>query len=282
MRTFKIEHTSWWLSIIIIFSATLMFTIFYSAFQALALLAHDVRIVLYVPVCLLLGCGITAVYALVIRYFEQEWTSSLCLNRLPRELAKGIAIGIIFFLLVTGIMAAGGWYRIGTVDLGYTLLKDIAFYFLIACGEEVLFRGVIFRLTAKRWNTAWALAVSALLFGFTHIMNEGATVWSSIAIALEAGVMLGMAYRVSGTLWLPIGIHWAWNVMEGPVLGFAVSGNEENSMIKPIIEGPEMITGGSFGAEASVIAIIIGLAVTWIFWLKSRKDILHAEEAVEQ
>jgi hypothetical protein len=103
-------------------------------------------------------------------------------------------------------------------------------------------------------------------------MNPGATVWSSVAIAVEAGLLLGAAYKWSGTLWVPIGIHWAWNFFQGPVFGFAVSGNDTPSLIKPVIEGPDWLTGGPFGAEASVPAFILGLAMAIGFlWLYRRR-----------
>ena len=119
-----------------------------------------------------------------------------------------------------------------------------------------------------RWGTAVALVASALVFGFVHISNKNATVWSSVAIAVEAGLLLGAAYKWAGTLWAPIGIHWAWNYFQGPVFGFAVSGNETPSLVQPVIDGPAWLTGGPFGAEASVPAFVLGLAMAIGFlWL---------------
>ena len=120
-----------------------------------------------------------------------------------------------------------------------------------------------------RWNTWIALLVSTAVFGLVHIVNPGATWWSTLAIALESGLLLGAAYKYSGTLWLPIGIHWAWNYTQGNVFGFAVSGNEfGESIISPRVEGHELLTGGIFGAEASIIAVIVGLLFAWFYLRK--------------
>ena len=81
----------------------------------------------------------------------------------------------------------------------------------------------------------------------------------------EAGLLLGSAYKWSGTLWLPIGIHWSWNFFQGPIFGFAVSGNETPSLVKSVIDGPAWLTGGAFGAEASVPAFVVGLAFAIVF-----------------
>ena len=82
----------------------------------------------------------------------------------------------------------------------------------------------------------------------------------------EAGLLLGAAYLYSESLWMPIGIHWAWNFAEGNIFGFSVSGNEEMvSLLKPAINGPDIITGGAFGAEASILCVILGTLMTVYF-----------------
>ena len=144
-------------------------------------------------------------------------------------------------------------------------------FLVVGVGEEVLFRGIVFRMIDDRWGTVVALVVSALIFGFVHITNNNATVWSSVAIAVEAGLLLGAAYKWSGTLWVPIGIHWSWNYFQGPVFGFAVSGNGTPSLITPVIQGSDWLTGGSFGAEASIPAFVLGLTLAIVFLCVPRR-----------
>ena len=152
------------------------------------------------------------------------------------------------------------------------------FFSVVAVGEEILFRGVLFRWFDEMWGFAGALIVSALVFGLVHITNDNATWWSSLAIAIEAGLLLGAAYKWSGTLWLPIGIHWAWNFSQGNIFGFEVSGNEAGpSLLHAQVEGPEWITGGAFGAEASVIAVVVGVLMSaWFIWQIIRRKRVKA------
>jgi hypothetical protein len=129
-------------------------------------------------------------------------------------------------------------------------------------GEELVFRGVIFRMTEERLGTAAALIVSSLLFGLVHAANVGATTVSTAAIALEAGALLGIAYSASRSLWLPIGLHFGWNFTEGGIFGTAVSGGQSRGLLDSVLSGPNLMTGGSFGPEASLIAVAVSLAAT--------------------
>lgn len=206
-------------------------------------------------------------YGVCVRWFEGEKPQDLPLGKCAGHTGLGLAIGLGYFIVVVGIMMACGVYRIDGIQTNWAALVDAFFWFLIvAVGEEILFRGVLFRWIDQRFGFWWAMAVSGLFFGLVHLMNNNATLWSSIAIALEAGLLLGAAYKWAGSLWLPIGIHWAWNFSQGNIFGFAVSGSGAGeSLILATIDGPQWLTGGAFGAEASVIAPVVGLAVTALF-----------------
>lgn len=182
-------------------------------------------------------------------------------------MATGLAVGFLVFAGITGILALLGMYRIESVSPKWNLVAiSLADFLLVACAEELIFRGFLFRYIDERYNTAVALTVSALVFGFIHIMNSGATVWSSISIAITTGLMLGLAYKASGDLWLPIGIHWAWNFTQGNIFGFNVSGyHSAASIFTAKVDGPDLFTGGAFGPEASIIAPIFGVALSIIF-----------------
>lgn len=186
----------------------------------------------------------------------------------PAELAPrrlhlllgGLALGAGLFALVFGVLMLTGTYRLTTstapVDgvwwAGVHLVAIGA-----GIGEEVLFRGIVFRLTEQLLGT-WAAAVfSALLFGFAHALNPGATLWSSIAIALEAGLLIAFIYVTTRSLWMAIGFHAAWNFVQGPLLGVRVSGNELPSIFRSEASGPGWLTGGDFGVEASVVSVVI-------------------------
>ena len=206
-------------------------------------------------------------YAIWGNLTEKRPVEELRLSRLFPDLGKGLLFGALIFGAVVGIMALVGSYQVTEAHfLPLPLLRAFCMFLVVAVYEEIIFRGILFRLIDDRWNTGVALIVSALVFGFVHMMNSGASLWSSLAIAIEAGLLLGAAFKFSKTLWLPIGIHWAWNFVQGNVFGFRVSGGDAGDhIISAIISGPDLVTGGVFGAEASVITVGIGLILTIVF-----------------
>ncbi|MDO4803179.1 MAG: type II CAAX endopeptidase family protein [Prevotellaceae bacterium] len=216
-------------------------------------------------VCIISGVAIIGLFQLWTRAFEKEWRMDTICGL--GKLWSGITIGALFFCIVTGILTAIGAYHASYASPHWGMIVvNLCFYFLVACGEEVIFRGVLFRLIDEKFSFWWAIVVSSLVFGFAHIFQPYATVWSSIAITVEAGILLGTAYKYAGTLWLPIGIHWAWNFTQGNVFGLEVSGGEtEESIMNATLTGPDIITGGSFGPEASIITAILGILLSCLF-----------------
>jgi hypothetical protein len=130
--------------------------------------------------------------------------------------------------------------------------------------EEIIFRGVIFRITEDSLGTWIATLITALLFGLVHLMNPNATWTAALSIAVEAGGLLAAAYVTTRRLWMPIGLHFAWNYSQGGIFGVAVSGQPVNGLIKSTLTGPELLSGGAFGAEASIFAVLIGTTMTII------------------
>lgn len=226
------------------------------------------------PASILAGVLGLFLYAIWTNLTERRPVTELTLKRTWKDLGLGLLVGALVFGAVTGLMALAGCYSITEAHFDpLPQLNSFLFFFLVAVFEEIFFRGVLFRLFDDRWNTFVAMIVSALVFGVAHLPNTGATLWSSFAIAVEAGLLLSAAYKRFGTLWLPIGIHWAWNYVQGNVFGFAVSGNPiGDKVFSPVITGPDWVTGGIFGAEASVPAVAIGLLMTVILLAGSKRD----------
>jgi hypothetical protein len=146
------------------------------------------------------------------------------------------------------------------------LASAVAFTVLAGILEEVVFRGFLFRLFSKIVGTWGALFLTASLFGAAHAGNRNATLGSSVAIAIEAGLLLGAAYALTNRLWLPIGLHIGWNFCEGSIFGMAISGNTvEPGMLRGSVAGRALLTGGAFGPESSLVAVLLCFAVAALF-----------------
>ena len=269
------KKQAWWKWLLLLIGGSILFLISYAMTSVPQGIEEAVRMPLWLLALLCVAASALnlLLYALWWKWTEKESAKDLPMYRMASNTCVGFGIGILYFIIVTGVIALFGGYKVGEITLDWTALTKSFFSFLVvAVGEEVLFRGIIFRMIDQRWGMTVALIVSALIFGFMHITNSNATVWSSVAIAVEAGLLLGAAYKWAGNLWLPIGIHWAWNFFQGPIFGFAVSGNGTDSLIKPVIEGSDWLTGGSFGAEASIPAFVTGLVFTalFLYWILKR------------
>lgn len=223
-----------------------------------------------VLIALLIIVATLATYAGFVRATERRDVAELSRTKAAPEFASGFVVGIALFALtmlvlwsfgVVDIEGAGGWHA-----LGYPLLDAL----IAAVTEEVLMRGVLFRIVEERLGSWIALAFSAALFGALHVFNPGATLTSSIAIALEAGVLLAAVFMLTRRLWMVIGLHMAWNFTEGGIFGASVSGGEAHGMLTSRFHGPDVLTGGAFGPEASIVAVVIclaaGVAFLWLAW----------------
>jgi CAAX protease family protein len=210
---------------------------------------------------LALAATFLVVYLAGARWIERRSVRELAARRALPEIATGLALGFVLFSAVIAILWAMGVYHptgLGTVALINGLAMAIASGIL----EELLFRGILFRLSSRIVGTWGALLFTSALFGLAHFGNPGATLASSLAIMLEAGVLLGAAYAVTGRLWLPIGMHMGWNFTEGSIFGMSVSGLTASSgWVRGSLSGSRLLTGGPFGPEASVVAVLLCLSL---------------------
>jgi membrane protease YdiL (CAAX protease family) len=189
------------------------------------------------------------------------------------ELGKGIAAGALLFCMVAAIAALAGAYQIiGRAEAPDLLVPLISTAIMPAFTEELLFRGIVFRWVEEFGGSWAALIVTSVLFGLAHSQNPNATWFSSLAIGVEAGLMFGGAYMLTRSLWMPIGLHAAWNFTQGPILGVPVSGLPEHGLVTARLSGPMLLSGGAFGLEASVIALVVaGGAGGWFIWLAMKR-----------
>ena len=223
---------------------------------------------------LLLLLGATAVlglYAVWVKVFERRKVSELRLQGAFPDLLTGLLIGGLFISCVVGVLALMGVYRVDAVNIDWVgLLLSFAAFSIVAVCEEVLFRGILFRMIDERYGALLAFIISSLTFGAVHLMTVD--FWTAMAISAEAGFMLAAAYKFRNNLWIPIGIHWAWNFTLGPIFGVGVSGISEDAYaIIPEISGPYILTGGNNGFEGSIVTVLIGVTVGIVLYIYKRK-----------
>jgi hypothetical protein len=125
----------------------------------------------------------------------------------------------------------------------------------------------------EEFGGSWAaLVLTSALFGAAHLMNPNATPIAAFGIAVEAGVLLGGGYMLTRSLWLPIGLHAAWNFTQGEIFDVPVSGIDEHGLVQAKLSGPALLSGGGFGLEASLFAMTIATAVgVWLVWLAVKR-----------
>lgn len=199
-----------------------------------------------------------AVYCVYASFIEQRSVSELALPGMGRELGIGLFIGAGLYAACELILMALGLYRINGLNPLSFMIPAIASALSSGVFEELLFRGVLFR-SVETWFGSWAaLVVSSLVFGLTHLMNPQGTMEGCLFIAVEAGILLAAAYMLTRRLWLSMGFHVAWNYTQSAIFSSIVSGNEAaQGLIKSTVRGPDLLTGGSFGVESSILALLL-------------------------
>jgi len=197
-------------------------------------------------------------YLVLVKLIEQRRVRELSLRAITTFGIGGFMTGAVLFSIVAGLLWLLGVYHVTAINPNVNWLPQVLVTGVGAgiC-EEIIARGVIFRIIEEGLGTWFALVVSALFFGGAHIFNPGATLWSSAAIAIEAGVMLALLYHVTRSLWACIGLHAAWNIMQGTFYGIPVSGGAVDGWLVSNRTGPTWLSGGMFGAEASVVALLV-------------------------
>jgi membrane protease YdiL (CAAX protease family) len=193
-------------------------------------------------------------YGLYVRMFEKREVTEFAPKPGPRELAGGLFIGASLFILTIGALAGLGIYHSSGVGSWTSVIVPLAVAMVIGTFEEIVFRGIIFRIFEKSLGTWISLVISAVIFGTLHLVSPDSTLLGACSIVVGASFLLTGAYKLTGRLWLPIGIHVAWNFTQGGIFGVAVSGHPAQGLFHGTLSGPEWLSGGSFGAEASVIA----------------------------
>lgn len=191
-----------------------------------------------------------------------------------KDLLSGISLAIVLYAVGFGVSLLAGAIEIaGVVFNPSSLLISFVFFLLVAITEEFALRGfVLERMLQGGVNKFWALFLSATLFSLVHIANPNFDFLSFINILL-AGILLGSSYIYTRNLCFPIALHWFWNWIQGPVLGYEVSGNKFcDGLLTLHLPETNLINGGAFGFEGSILCTVLMVAGTAVILKMFRKN----------
>lgn len=209
-----------------------------------------------------------ATIALLLGWERGRWSIGLAapLARAVSEFGSGALFGALLIGVCATIVAMTTPVDHAAGN-GFPWLEVMAVFAPAAVHEELLFRGYVFQ-KLREWHRWFAIVLIAAVFAALHAGNSAVSNLGLANIFL-GGILLGLAYERHLRLWFPIGLHLAWNVMTGPILGHEVSGYE--SMRTLLVErgdGPAWATGGDFGIEGSVWMTVVEVAAI-VLLLKS-------------
>ncbi|RDI71706.1 CPBP family intramembrane glutamic endopeptidase [Halopelagius longus] len=203
--------------------------------------------------------------------FDRDWWIDLGFGLL---LGAALMTAIFLLALLAGWVRVTGTFVSGPRTGGFAAgMAVLALQFVVVgFAEELVARGYLLTNVAEglagyvsnRAAVAVAVVVSSLAFGFAHLTNPNATLVSTLGISL-AGVFLAAGYVLTDELAIPVGLHITWNLFQGGVYGFSVSGlGIQTSVVATRETGPDAVTGGAFGPEAGALgvgAVLLGTAL---------------------
>lgn len=198
------------------------------------------------------------IYHVFVRLIERRAVNELSLTGMGREFGLGLLIGAVLCTVCFIILMLIGTYRINGMNPLAVVLPALGMAITSGVLEELMWRGGLFRIV-EEWLGSWiALAVSAVVFGLSHYSNEPGALWGCLAITIEAGLLLAAAYMVTRRLWISMGFHISWNFAQSGIFSGIVSGAfNQPGLFSSSVEGPTILTGGSFGLEASIVSVLV-------------------------
>jgi membrane protease YdiL (CAAX protease family) len=212
-------------------------------------------------------------YTYLFKFYEKREVTEFSKKGLFKSLTFGIVLGVVLQSLTILVIYLKGGYSIISINPILFLVPPLTMAFTAAIFEEILMRGIIFRITEEKLGSYFALFISAILFGAMHLGNPNSSLIAAIGLAIQAGLLLASAYIYSRNLWFPIAVHFAWNFTQSALFGANVSGTTTaKTLITSKIEGAEWYTGGQFGPEGSVQATAFCLIATVVLLILSHKE----------
>lgn len=234
---------------------------------------HFFEVKLYSRIGQLLGAVMGCLsYAFYVTRIEKRAVSELALKGAVREYGAGFVLGgLMVCLSVASIAALGGLSAMAMAPSSIIVLP-LLMHIAVGVIEEMLLRGIFFRVVQETIGSWLALLASGLVFGAMHLTNDNISVLAIANIA-AAGVFFAAAFMLTGRLWLCAALHAGWNFTQEGIFSLAVSGHEvKKGLLTTELSGPEWLTGGAFGIEGSAVdLVLVVLATALMMVLAMRK-----------
>lgn len=204
--------------------------------------------------------AVISAYSYFYSKYEKRAITEFSYKGMAKYVVIGTLIGMLLQSLTILVIATIGDFEIIAINPISNAIIPFTVAFSVAIFEEILIRGIIFRIVEEKLGSYISLLITAIIFGALHLANPNSTLLSGLCVGIEAGFLMGAAYIYARNLWFPIAIHFAWNFMQSGIFGAVTSGNEKtSSLLITKITGSNLITGGEFGPEATIQAIIFCL-----------------------
>ena len=210
-----------------------------------------------VAIAVAMAVAIMVFYAAWGKVIERREVTELSLPGAGREFAIGALVGTALYTACVLLLMVLGMYKIEGLNPLSIMIPGIAMAVKSAVFEELVFRGILFGSVEAMAGSWIAIIISSLVFGFIHLLNPSATIGGAVYICIEAGLLFSAAYMVTRRLWMAMGLHMLWNYVQSGVFSGIVSGGVMMpGLFKTKAEGPDFVTGGSFGMEESLGALV--------------------------
>ena len=269
------------LAVVVIFASIILTSWIVGTAYLIANVQHGMAANLFWQslVCLIV---VMAAFKAMMSMFDRRPLGSMGLTFFDgwqRQLVVGIVVGGAMLLLAVLLEMSAGGVRFSVIPhpaLASSGLFSLFLFAIAAAKEEVIFRGYAFQRLAESITPAGAIAVSSAFFGLAHLANPHRT-WISTFNTMLVAIPFCIAYLRTRSLWMPIGMHFIWNLLQGFFLGLPVSGMVlSTSVLTPRVEGAIWLTGGAYGPEGSLFATVAIFA--GIIYLSRMKSIYTTEE----
>jgi len=221
----------------------------------------------------------TLTACLIVVFLFRKFIDQRSIKSLGFSFKKRFIDIVVGFLIALGIIGVGSIilslfnyvsFSLSEIDI-YSLFLSFLLFIMVALNEEIFARGYILNNLMSSMNKYLALSISAIIFALLHSLNFGLTIWAMVNLFL-AGIILGSTYIFTKNLWFPISLHLFWNYFQGPVLGYSVSGQKHESAFTVKLFGSNLMNGGDFGFEGSIICtILLFMAIIMILRFYSKE-----------